>query len=61
MIRSVEGTPEQRKKAMGCCHLIKSEEKLHECISDYIKTGKCLINSFRNTIHPNHAIMKKKK
>jgi len=58
MIRSVEGTPEQRNKAMACCHLLKSEEKLHECISDFIKTGKCLINSFKN-VKPDHAMKKK--
>jgi len=47
MLQSTEGTPEQRRKAMDCCHILHSEEKLQECISDYVRTGHCLVSSFK--------------
>jgi len=48
MLTSTQGTPEQRKKkGMQCCHILHSEEKLQECMADYIRTGKCLVTSFK--------------
>jgi len=48
MLRNEHGTPEQRKKAMECCHLLGSEIKVHQCMHDFIKTGKCFVHEFSN-------------
>jgi len=57
MLRNENGTPEQRKKAMECCHLLESESKVHQCIHDFIKTGKCFVKEFSN--HQPDLIFKK--
>jgi len=48
MLRSQHGTPEERKKGMECCHVLHSEEKMNECISDFIRTKSCFLHEFQN-------------
>jgi len=57
MLRNENGTPEVRKKAMECCHLLNSDSKINQCMSDYIRTKECFVHEFSN--HQPDIISKK--
>jgi len=57
MLRNENGTPEERKKGMQCCHLLDSDAKINECISDFIRSKTCFSNEFKHN-EPNLINMK---
>jgi len=58
LLKKVKGTPQLRKKAMQCCHLLDTELKVHQCISDFIRTKKCLVTEYTEE-NPNHTFFNK--
>jgi hypothetical protein len=52
------GTPTERRAAMQCCHLLDSDAKVNECVSDFIRTGRCFVEEYTKE-NPNLTFFKK--
>jgi len=46
VLTETEGTKEERKRAFECCHLLNSDVKVNQCMSDFIRTKTCLIKEY---------------